>query len=114
MMQSFNIQTKISDNLSTMDDRLAYAYCEHGIAHISLGDYEEGITSLKKQRAIRESYGPYIPSARDASLARALVKVGKLDECDELLRESLRIREELFGKEEDTMRSVNPASQTPR
>jgi tetratricopeptide (TPR) repeat protein len=107
MHQSFAIQKKISDSLRSVDDRLALAYSEQGIAFINEGRYEEGIENLKTQRTIRESYGPYIPQARDASLAYAYLKLGKLNECEMLLEESLRVREEFFGKGgDDSLRLV--------
>jgi len=105
MEKSWEIQRKISDSLGTVDERLALAYAERAVTRIQDGRYEEGIADLKTERQIRESLGTYVPQSREANLALAYIKVGMLDEADQLLQESLKTRERIYGKnDKDAMR----------
>jgi tetratricopeptide (TPR) repeat protein len=102
--REYEVQMRISDNLGTVDERLALAITSRGIAYIDSGDYEAGIADLRKQREMRETLGSWAPQSRESYLSHAYLKLGRLDECESLLEECIGIREKLFGKNDDSLR----------
>ena len=96
--KSFGLQSRISQDLGTVDDRLALAHSELSISRIQDGRYDEGVAALLREREIRESLGTYLPLSREANLALAYMLQGKLQASETLLVESLDTREKALGK----------------
>lgn len=96
--KSFKIQKRISDELGTVDERLALSYSELSITRIQDGRYEEGIAALLREKEIRVSLGTYMPLSREANLGLAYMLQGRLSESETLLIESLNWREKALGK----------------
>ncbi|KAF9243340.1 hypothetical protein DTO006G1_363 [Penicillium roqueforti] len=76
--RSFDLVSKICNELGTADDRLYLAYAERGISRIQDGRYEEGEADLKEALRIRKALGNYIPRSGEANLSWALLLQGKL------------------------------------
>ena len=96
--RSFEIQNRISDELGTVDERLALSYSELSISRIQDDRYDEGISALLREKEIRLSLGTYIPLSREANLGLAYMLQGNLSESETLLIESLDWREKALGK----------------
>lgn len=98
--RSFNLVSKICEELGTADERLYLAYAERGISRIQDRRYEEGEADLKEALRIRKALGNYIPRSGEANLSWALLAQGKLEECNALLLDSLAGREKALGKDD--------------
>lgn len=98
--RSLKLVYSICQQLGTADERLYLAYAERGISRIQDKRYGEGEADLKEALAIRKALGNYIPRAGEATLSWALLAQEKLEECDRLLSESLKLRETALGKDD--------------
>lgn len=98
--RSFDLVSKICNELGTVDERLYLAYAELGISRIQDERYEEGEAALKEALRIRKALGNYVPRSGEANLSWALLAQGKLDECNQLLLDSLAGREKALGKDD--------------
>lgn len=98
--RSFDIVFKICNELGTADERLYLAYAERGISRIQDQRYDEGEADLKEALRIRRAMGNYIPRSGEANLSWALLAQGKLQECNDLLLDSLSGRERALGKDD--------------
>lgn len=97
---SFNLVAEICDDLGVEDERLALAYSERGISRIQDRRYKEGIADIETSiRIMKDLDSKYVPHSREANIAWALMGQGKLNECDELLAESLALREGALGRD---------------
>ncbi|KAK2811685.1 hypothetical protein FQN50_002031 [Emmonsiellopsis sp. PD_5] len=97
---SFDLVSKICEQLETRDERLYLAYAERGISRIQDRRYQEGESDLKEALQIRKDLGNYIPRSGEANLAWGLLAQGKLEECNTLLLDSLAGREKALGKDD--------------
>lgn len=97
---SFNLVSKICEELKIEDERLYLAYAERGISRIQNKMYEEAEADLKEALRISKGLGNYIPGSGAANLGWALLKQGKLEECNTLLLDSLKGRENALGKDD--------------
>ena len=96
--RSFEIQKRISDELGTVDERLALSYSELFISWVQERRYDEGVANLLHKKAIRVSLGTYMPLSREANLGLAYMLQGRLGESEPLLTESLNWREKALGR----------------
>lgn len=96
--RSFELVSKICNELGTSGERLYLAYAERGISQIQDRRYEEGEADLKEALRVRRALGNYIPRSGEANLSWALLAQGKLEECNTLLLDSLAAREQALGK----------------
>ncbi|EER42224.1 tetratricopeptide repeat domain-containing protein [Histoplasma capsulatum H143] len=96
--RSFELVSKICNELGTSGERLYLAYAERGISRIQDRRYEEGEADLKEALRVRRALGNYIPRSGEANLSWALLAQGKLEECNTLLLDSLAGREQALGK----------------
>ncbi|KAK2600215.1 hypothetical protein QQS21_005011 [Conoideocrella luteorostrata] len=95
---SFDLVSKICQELGVADERLYLAYAERGISRIQDRRYEEGETDLKKAIQMRKDLGNYIPRSGEVNLSWALLAQSKFEECGTFLLESLAEREKALGK----------------
>ena len=96
--KSLAIQERTSEELGTVDERLALCYSELAISRIQDGRYDEGVAALLRGREILVSMGPYVPTSREANLGLAYMLQGRLSESETLLVKSLEMREKALGK----------------
>lgn len=96
--QSFKLVDGLCKSLGKEDARLAIAYAEMGIARIQDREYEAGVADIDKSIRIMKNLGGYIPHSREANMSYGLMALGKLDECEKLLQESLQARVAALGK----------------
>ena len=97
---SFALVSNICKELGTADERLYLAYAERGISRIQDKRYEEGEADLREALRIRIALGNYVPRSGEVNLSWSLLAQGKLEECDELLSETLAGRERALGKDD--------------
>ncbi len=98
--RSFDLVSKICQELGTTDERLYLAYAERGVSRIQDRRYEEGEADLREALRIRKALDNYIPRSGEANLSWALLAQGKLEECNTLLLDSLAGREKALGKDD--------------
>lgn len=98
--KSFDLVFSICKELGVEDERLYLAYAERGISRTQDQRYAEGEADMKEALRLRKSFGNYIPRSGEANLGWALLAQGKYEECDELLLESLALREAALGKDD--------------
>ncbi|KAJ3497957.1 hypothetical protein NLG97_g1500 [Lecanicillium saksenae] len=99
--QSFEIAREICEELGVEDERLSLAYAERAIARIQDQQYDDGIADIQASiRIAKQLNRNYVPQTREANMGWALMGQGKLDECDQLLTESLAAREGALGRDD--------------
>ena len=109
--KSLAIQEKISEELGTVDERLAICYSELSISRMQDGRYDEAVAALLRGKEILVTIGSYVPTSREANLGLAYMLQGRLSECETLLVESLEIREKVLGKnDKESFRCQPPPS----
>ena len=96
----FALVSNICKELGTADERLYLAYAERGISRIQDKRYEEGEADLKEALRIRIALGNYVPRSGKVNPSWSLLAQGKLEECDELLSETLASMERALGKDD--------------
>ncbi|KAI1512328.1 Dimer-Tnp-hAT dimerization containing protein [Pyrenophora tritici-repentis] len=99
-LQSLKSWKRLATLLGTADERLYLAYAERGISRIQDKRYEEGEADLREALRIRIALGNYVPRSGEVNLSWSLLAQGKLEECDELLSETLAGRERALGKDD--------------
>lgn len=95
--KSFDLLYDICERRGIEDERLYLAYAERGISRIQDQRYAEAEVDLREALRLRKSFGTYIPAAGEANLGWALLLQGRHEECEVLLLESLRLRQEALG-----------------
>ncbi|ATY63318.1 hypothetical protein A9K55_008959 [Cordyceps militaris] len=98
--KSFDLVFSICRGLGVEDERLYLAYAERGISRTQDKRYAEAEADFSEALRLRKSLGNYIPRSGEANLGWALLAQGKYQECEELLLQSLALREAALGKDD--------------
>lgn len=98
------IKESVSDDLPEVprmiraDERLVLAYTEMGVARVQEGRLKEGEAFLNEARRVKKELRDTVPGETEVYLGYALIEMGRADDAQTLLTESLEAWEKSAGE----------------